>query len=1023
MIAIRATWLMGLCFLALGTAAGAAPGSSLEFANGDIIEGSLEPGQGDVIRWRSKLFEAPMEIDPVFLKRLTFDQVPVLGATASFRALLRNGDVVHGDLARIGPGFVELESPRHGKARLRMEAMRSLNRLDNPALRYSGPVSVEGWIQNGPGGSEGYWEGVPGGGISTRRWGAGLFHRFELPERVAVEVKLVASRRPEFALSLEAFRGDGLRLETWEDELVLVESVGDFQSLYRLAPEDREVHLHLYWDRTAKNLTIFNASGRMLGSRQIAPSEDFAENAGFALRNKGLDLELARLRVAEWRGDRPELQSIDGARIQRIDGSALRERAIGLDPLNRSLLLEGGKVVPLADLETMVFDERAMELDDRHTVQLTYADGTRISGNLVQSGTDGVVVQTAYSEAPLSCSFADLTALEFAHRHGPEVTDAPDELRVDGNILHGTLNGVQPGGRISWRPLGGSKPIALRVGLDADVVRRKGPGLTHLAGDRLFLVSREILACRVESVREGFVFFSSPLTALTQLPVAQIRAIEFGQPSLRLSGFDDPSWQPLEASGTGNEVNPTRMVLRGGGFGHPGVLRADEIHFTLEWEGDGQGAVTVGMFTGPGPAFPAPIQVSFSRWGNRIWVAASQPGGNRMIDGDDIMVHGGRLAAKIVFHEDHMIVSVDGQELVDCVFPAAQRSGAGLRFEFGGPWFNAETILAPATISGFQIRSSSGLISSFRVDSDLKEKTLLIPRRMKQDPPTHCLVAANGDVMRGKLLGVDSAGIRFDLQGEAVPFPRERVLGLVHLSKSSQGDELAEGPLPQGESYLFLAEGSAVRLQTNAVTEQFLEGQSPLLGACKIPLASVRQLRVGATVALPDEVLHANWIPVPAPEPVIPGAPGTPQGKGGLTSKGEAAPFQLPLLSGESFQSANARGRVLVIEFWASWSGPSRAALNEFAPVLKTFDEKEVQFLAVNLGEPASVVKPYYERNGWQFAVGLDDAETLKAQFAVESVPHTVVIDPQGQIVWSQGGFRPGAGQELAQVISTILSR
>jgi thiol-disulfide isomerase/thioredoxin len=113
----------------------------------------------------------------------------------------------------------------------------------------------------------------------------------------------------------------------------------------------------------------------------------------------------------------------------------------------------------------------------------------------------------------------------------------------------------------------------------------------------------------------------------------------------------------------------------------------------------------------------------------------------------------------------------------------------------------------------------------------------------------------------------------------------------------------------------------------------------------------------------------------------------------------------------------------LVIEFWASWSGPSRAALNEFAPVLKTFDEKEVQFLAVNLGEPASVVKPYYERNGWQFAVGLDDAEALKAQFAVESVPHTVVIDPQGQIVWSQGGFRPGAGQELAQVISTILSR
>ena len=352
-IATRAGLLIGL-LLALSTAGAAPSGSTLEFANGDSMEGTLEPGEGDVIRWRSKWFEAPLEIDPLFLKRLTFAQVPVLGQSSSFRALMRNGDVVHGNLVRIGPGFVELESPRHGTARLQTASMRSLNRLDNPALRYSGPVSVEGWFQNGPGREESYWDGVPGGGISTRRWGAGLFHRFELPERIAIEVKLLSSRRPEFAMAFQAFRVDGLRLETWDDELVFVDS-REFQPLYRLAPEDREVHLHLFWDQAAKNLTIFNASGRVLGSRRIDTGPDFSDNSGFALRNKGLDLELARLRVAEWRGGRPELQSINGERVQRIDGSALREKAIGFDPLNRSLLLEGGKVVPLADLETHGF--------------------------------------------------------------------------------------------------------------------------------------------------------------------------------------------------------------------------------------------------------------------------------------------------------------------------------------------------------------------------------------------------------------------------------------------------------------------------------------------------------------------------------------------------------------------------------------------------------------------------------------------------------------------------------------------
>jgi thiol-disulfide isomerase/thioredoxin len=1020
MIAIRAGLLLGWLLL-LGTAA-AKPASILEFANGDAIEGTLEPGEGDVIRWRSKWFESPLEIDPMFLKRVTFERVPVLGEVSSFRALLRNGDVVHGNLVRIGPGFVELESARHGTTRLQTAAMRSLNRLDNPSLRYSGPVSVEGWIQSGPGHEESYWSGVPGGGISTRRWGAALFHRFELPQRVAIEVKLVSSRRPEFAFALQAFRGDGLRLETWDDEVVLVESLRQYHPLYRLGPDDREVHLHLFWDQATQNLSIFTATGRLLGRHRINPGVDFADNSGIALRNKGLDLELARLRVAEWRGDQPELQSIEGERIQRIDGSALREKAIGFDTLNRSLLLEGGKVVPLADLETMVFDERAMEEDTRQTVQLTYSDGTRISGNLVKSASDGVVVKTRYSESPLACGFADLTSLEFAHRSGPEVMDAPDELRVNGDLMHGTLAGVQPGGRISWRPLGGNGPVALRPGLEADVVRRKGPGLTHLAGDRLFLVSREILTCRLESIREGIAYFSSPITSLTQLPVDQIRAVEFGQPSLRLSGFDDPSWLPLEAAGGGNELGPSKMVLRGGGYGHAGVLRADEVQFTLEWEGEGQGAVTVGLFTGPGPSFNAPIQVSFSRWGNRIWVAASQPGGNRMIDGDDIMVHGGRLSAKIVFREDQMVVSVDGQELVDCVFPAAQRTGAGLRFEFGGPWFNAETVLAAATISDFQLRSSNGLISSFQVDADLKQKTLTIPRRLKTDPPTHCLVAANGDVLRGKLLEVNPGGIRFDLQGEVLPFPRDRVLGLVHLTTADHGEAATEGALPDGESYLFLAEGSAVRLQTKIVNAEFLEGGSPLLGACKIPLASIRQLRVGNAVALPDEVLHANWVPVPAPEPIIPGAPGAAK-PGGLASKGEAPLFTLPLLAGGTFQSTGAQGRILVIEFWASWNGPSRMALNEISEILKTFEPGAVQFLAVNLGEPANVIKPYYERSGWSFPVGVDATETTKPLFGVESVPHTVVVDATGQIVWSQGGFRAGAGQELAQVISTLLGR
>ncbi len=219
---------------------GARSGAILEFANGDAMPGRLEAGEGESVRWNSDWFETALEIDPSFLRKLTFDQPPAAERKEPFRALLRNGDVVHGDLFRVGPDFIELQSVRHGRTRLVTQGMRVLNRLDNPALRFSGPVSPEGWTQNGPGGrEETYWTGVPGGGLLSRRWGTSIHHPIALPDRVAIEVKLASSRRPEFVIALQPFRGDVLRLETWDNELVLVESGSDFQRLLTLAPEVR----------------------------------------------------------------------------------------------------------------------------------------------------------------------------------------------------------------------------------------------------------------------------------------------------------------------------------------------------------------------------------------------------------------------------------------------------------------------------------------------------------------------------------------------------------------------------------------------------------------------------------------------------------------------------------------------------------------------------------------------------------------------------------------------------------------
>jgi len=199
-----------------------------------------------------------------------------------------------------------------------------------------------------------------------------------------------------------------------------------------------------------------------------------------------------------------------------------------------------------------------------------------------------------------------------------------------------------------------------------------------------------------------------------------------------------------------------------------------------------------------------------------------------------------------------MIVSVDGQELVDCVFPTAQRSGAGLRFEFGGPWFNV-------------VDHSRSSYRKWLPDAFFERIDPIISSRCgsKGEDADHSAPHEGGstDALSGRLQwgrdawetpGGGFRGHPLRSPGRGSPVSPGARFGVGASLKSTGGDELAEGPLPAGETYLFLAEGSAIRLQTSVVNEQDLAGQSPLLGACKAPLASVRQLRVGSAVALPE---------------------------------------------------------------------------------------------------------------------------------------------------------------------------
>lgn len=143
---------------------------------------------------------------------------------------------------------------------------------------------------------------------------------------------------------------------------------------------------------------------------------------------------------------------------------------------------------------------------------------------------------------------------------------------------------------------------------------------------------------------------------------------------------------------------------------------------------------------------------------------------------------------------------------------------------------------------------------------------------------------------------------------------------------------------------------------------------------------------------------------------------------GPANSTASAPSWELPDLDGKTVRSADFKGRVVILDFWATWCPPCRAEIPGFIELQKKYQAQGLVIVGVAADQAsADAIKSFVQKEGINYPVVQSDEKTEKAFGGIEGLPTTFIIDRGGRIVKRHLGFTDKA--DFENEIKPLLSR
>ena len=137
-----------------------------------------------------------------------------------------------------------------------------------------------------------------------------------------------------------------------------------------------------------------------------------------------------------------------------------------------------------------------------------------------------------------------------------------------------------------------------------------------------------------------------------------------------------------------------------------------------------------------------------------------------------------------------------------------------------------------------------------------------------------------------------------------------------------------------------------------------------------------------------------------------------------LTAQKQLPNVQAKTLDGSvvNLQDYGKNGKITVISFWATWCSPCKKELDAIADIYPDWQEDyDMELVAITIDTRRALAKvpAIVQTKGWEYTILHGDEQTMRQAFNFQTIPQTILVDQNGNIIDSHNGYVPGDEDEL----------